>query len=402
MSNVNQPGERYWSHLTRDILPFWIEHGPDVSHGGFYGGLERDGKPLPALPKGLVQHARFLWSFSAAYRLDARAEYREMADRAFNFLCRSFYDPAEQGWFYLVSADGVPLDRTKHLYGQSFVIYGLSEYYLATDRSDALALALETFHTIDRAGHDSRWLGYNESFSAQWQPVSQHPDLGVSGDRKTMNTHIHLLESFTSLYRATGDSTVGSRLGELIDLCVNTIVDPGRGHTTLYFERDWTRLPGLVSYGHDIELSWLLTEAAHARGYVDGRAAENCSLWLADAVRRDGLDTENGGLFYEGQAQGQPTARQKVWWVQAEGLVGFLNAHALSGDKRFREAFQAMEGWVWSRQVDTQYGEWHNTIEPDGTVSGEKGGVWKTPYHTGRACMELVRRLARPCTTEGS
>jgi mannobiose 2-epimerase len=317
-----------------------------------------------------------------------------MADRSFSFLRERFYDPARLGWYYLVSAEGLPLNKQKHLYGQSFAIYGLSEYFLAFGNKEALGLALETFGVMDRFGHDSQWKGYQESFSEEWSPIPQHPDYGVSGNRKTMNTHIHLLESFTNLYRASQDATVKSRLEELIDLCANTITDTRRGCALQFFEPDWTPLPSPVSYGHDIELSWLLTEAGDVCEISDVSSIHERSLSLARGVARNGLDRENGGVFYEGDEKGRVTGKQKVWWVQAEALVGFLNAYALSGDESFINAFSSVEGWVFARQFDKEYGEWHQEITPEGEWKGEKGSIWKTPYHTARACIEIVRRLS--------
>ena len=395
IAKVIERKDTYLRHLADGIMAFWIEHGLDSRHGGFYGGLDRKGNPIPSLPKGLVQNARFLWSFSAAYRLDPQPAYHDMADRSFSFLQEHFYDPARLGWYYLVSAEGLPLNKEKHLYGQSFAIYGLSEYSLAFGSEEALGLALETFGVVDKFGHDSQWRGYRESFSEEWNPIPQHPDYGVSGDRKTMNTHIHLLESFTNLYRASKDATVKNRLEELIDLCANTITDTKRGCAFQFFEHDWTPLPSPVSYGHDIELSWLLTEAGDLCGISDMGSIHERSLSLARGVARNGLDRENGGVFYEGDERGRATGKQKVWWVQAEALVGFLNAYALSGDESFIDAFVNVEEWVFARQFDREYGEWHQEITPEGKCSGEKGSLWKTPYHTARTCIELARRLNR-------
>jgi mannobiose 2-epimerase len=381
---------QYLRHLTDEIMAFWIKYGPDIRYGGFYGGLDRKSNPIPSRPKSLVQHARFLWSFSAAYRLDPQPVYQEMADRSFHFLQERFYDPAELGWYYLVSAKSQPLNKQKHLYGQSFVIYGLSEYFLAFGNEEALRLALDTFGVVDRFGHDSQWGGYQESFSEEWNPIPQHPDYGVSGDKKTTNTHIHLLESFTNLYRASKDATVKNRLEELIELCVNTIIDTERECAYQFFERNWTPLPSPVSYGHDIELSWLLTEAGDVCEISD---IHEPSLSLARGVAKTGLDYEKGGVFYEGDESGRVANEQKVWWVQAEALVGFLNAYALSGDESFLDAFTNVEEWVFARQFDREYGEWHQEITPDGECRGEKGSIWKTPYHTARACIEIVGRL---------
>jgi mannobiose 2-epimerase len=387
--------DTYLRHLTNGIMAFWIKHGLDTGHGGFYGTLDRKGNPTPSLPKGLVQHARFLWSFSATYRLDPQPVYHDMADRSFNFLREHFYDPARLGWYYLVSAEGLPLNKQKHLYGQSFAIYGLSEYFLAFGNEEALRLALDTFGVMDRFGHDSQWRGYRESFSEEWNSIPQHQDYGASGDQKTMNTHIHLLESFTNLYRASQDATVKSRLEELIDLCANTITDTRRGCAFQFFEHDWTPLPSPVSYGHDIELSWLLTEAGDVCEIGNASSIHEISLVLARGVARNGLDRGNGGVFYEGDEGGRATGKQKVWWVQAEALVGFLNAYTLSGDESFIDAFVNLEGWVFARQVDREYGEWHQQITPEGECRGEKGSLWKTPYHNARACIELVRRPNR-------
>jgi mannobiose 2-epimerase len=393
IATVIDSQDKYASHLVDGIMAFWIEHGPDARYGGFYGALDRKGNPSPYLPKGLVQQARFLWSFSAAFKLDPQPVYQEMAERAFRFLREHFYDPARLGWYYLVSAEGLPLNRQKHLYAQSFVIYGLSEYSLAFGDEEALRLALETFGVMDRFGHDGHWGGYWESFSEEWSPISQHPDYGISGDRKTMNTHIHLLESFTNLCRACRDVSVKSRLVELIDLCANTIIDAKRRCAFQFFERDWTPLASPASYGHDIELAWLLTEATHVGGISNPSPMHEVSLLLARGVAGNGLDSQKGGVLHEGDQASRATGKQRVWWVQAEALVGFLNAYALSGDPTFLDAFSNVEDWVFARQVDAKYGEWHNQITPGGRYRGPKGSLWKTPYHTARACIELVRRL---------
>jgi len=398
---VTTPKDRYCEHLRDGIMAFWIEHGPDPRHGGFYGALDREGNPAPSRPKGLVQHARFLWSYSAAYMLDPQPVYRRIADRSFTFLREHFYDQAEGGWYYLVSADGSTLNRQKHLYGQSFAIYGLSEYFRAFAEREALNLALETFDLLDRRGRDSRWRGYRESFSEEWVPIAQHPDYGVDGDRKTMNTHIHLLESVTNLYRASKDTRVRNRLVDLIDLCVNTIVDTRRGGAFQFFERDWTPIPSPASYGHDIELSWLLTEAASACGISEASSVHEVSLSLARAVARHGLDRENGGVMLEADSEGSSWQEPRVWWVQAEALVGLLNAYTLGGDADFLDAFSNVEEWVFGHQVDREFGEWHEQATPEGRFWGEKGSLWKTPYHTARACIEVTRRLSSPYERTG-
>jgi mannobiose 2-epimerase len=225
------------------------------------------------------------------------------------------------------------------------------------------------------------------------------------------------VESFTNLYRASKDAAVKHRLEELVELCADTVIDAERGCAFQFFERDWTPLPAPASYGHDIELSWLLTEAVHAGEIGNASSIHEISLFLAKSVAENGLDRERGGVWYEGDRRNSRlpergpwwvravppavrpwlvrwrTRRRKIWWVQAEALVGFLNAYALSGDGSFIEAFSNVQNWVFSWQVDSEYGEWHNEITSGGRYRGAKGSLWKTAYHTARACLEVVRRL---------
>jgi mannobiose 2-epimerase len=315
-----------------------------------------------------------------------------MADRALTFLLGHFHDPTGLGWFWLVAPDGGPLDRQKHTYGQAFAIYGLGEYALAFGDSQALRLAHDTFAAVDHHAYDSEHSGYRQSFSPDWSPAPERQHLGSLGHQKTANTHIHLLEAFATLYRASRDVRVGTRVRDLIGLFTTTMFDRSRSCTHAVFERDWTPNLSAMSLGHDIETSWLLTDACESVGIRDGNAEREVAILLARTVAAIGLDLRDGGLFYEANPAGRVTDRRKVWWVQAEALVGFLNAYALSGDEGFLDAYLSVERWVLSRQVDAQYGEWHHTIGPWGRIRGAKASIWKTPYHTARACVELVRK----------
>jgi mannobiose 2-epimerase len=318
-----------------------------------------------------------------------------MADRALSFLLERFHDPRRMGWFWLVAPNGRPLDRQKHLYGQAFAIHGLSEYTLAFGGGEALTLARDTFDAVDHHGHDSEHGGYRQSFSLDWSPTPGRRHLGAMGHQKTTNTHIHLLESLATLYRVSQDVRVGTRLRELIDLFTTTIFDRSRGCTHEIFERDWTPSRSTKSFGHDIETSWLLTDACESVGIRDASSYREVSLLLARTAARMGLDPRDGGIFHGANPAGRVTDRRKVWWVQADALVGFLNAYALSGHDGFLDTFLGVERWVFARQVDTQYGEWHHTVGPWGRIRGAKASIWKTPYHTVRACIELVRRCRR-------
>jgi mannobiose 2-epimerase len=228
-----------------------------------------------------------------------------------------------------------------------------------------------------------------------WRPSKADKTIAANG-RKALNTHLHLLESLTTLYTATGDQRVRRRVEELLNLFATKIVDPRRGFARTFFNNDWSPADAVTSsYGHDIELSWLMTETAEELGGPVLDNQRRLSLALVDHTLRYGFDRANGGVFDEGPAGGSPTSMRMNWWVQAEALIGLLNAYQLSGQPKYWQAFEQQAKYTLDHFVDREYGEWHNTILPDGRITGPKASDWKGPYHAGRACMEVVRRLQR-------
>lgn len=372
--------------LFENIVPFW-DKAVDRTNGGFYGKIDNHGQVDPLAPKGLVQHARFLWSYSALYRQFGKPHFKDLAEQSLHFLFRAFYNPKTRGWNYLVSHRGETLDTRNHLYALSFVVYGLSEYFLASGNKDAFALAVQTYKLIEKQGRDHQHGGYHECFTSTFGKSEQIPEYGTVGFNKTMNTHIHLLEAYTNLYRAKKDVIVQASLQHLIDLILNKILDKEKKSLELYFQANWIPLPSPMSFGHDIELSWLLVEAAEAVKYKLDAAREACLALAKNSLKA--LDLEKGGLFYEGKRVDDSVIldQTKVWWVQAEGLVGFLNAYQLSGDPRFLSAHQSIYQWITRYQMDHAHGEWFDKIFPDGSKGYEKGSVWKTLYHNSRAMM---------------
>ena len=392
-------GSRDWSaefreNLQQGILRFWIDHAIDRQYGGMMGWLNRQGNPIPPGTKSLVQQARVVWTFAAAYRQFPEPLYKEIATHTLKFLREKMWDAKRGGFYWLVDREGRVLDSKKHLYGQSFALYGLAEYAQAFNDAAAREEAMALFQLIDRKGHDDVNGGYREAFSMDWQPLPNDPTLG-SRCRKSMNTHIHLLESFTTLYKATGDAPVRSRVEELLDLCAEKIVDTRQGYARLYFTDDWKPSDSNTSsYGHDIELSWLMTETAEALGRPRDPKVLRASLALVEHTLRDGFDPAGrDGVYDEGPAAGPAASKRMIWWVEAEALVGFLNAYQLTGKAEYHDRFEQQARYVFDHFADRQFGEWFNTIEPDGKISGEKTNEWKGPYHQGRACLEVIRRL---------
>lgn len=393
-------GTRDWARefpqvLQQNILKFWIDHAIDQQYGGMIGWLDRQGNPIPPGTKSLVQQSRVVWAFSAAYERFPQPVYKEVATHTLKFLREHMWDANRCGFYWLVDREGRVLDDKKHLYGESFAIYALAEYARAFHDAAARREALDLFRLIDQKAHDDTNGGYFEAFSTDWNHQLKNQLALDLPDRKSMNTHIHLLESLTTLYSVTGDPRVRGRVEELLNICLNKIVDPRQGYLRLYFSNDWkpTENSDTSSYGHDIELSWLITESAEALGRSRDPQVKQVALALVDHTLRDGLNHELGGVYAEGPVQGPAKLKMMSWWVEAEALVGLLNAYQLTGKRMYHDRFEQQATFVMDHFVDRKYGEWFRDIQPDGQITGNKTDDWKGPYHHARACMEVIRRM---------
>jgi len=401
-------------NLRENILGFWLAHAPDRERGGFFGAADRKGTPDPLAPRSLVVNSRLVWTFAAAKRALGNEEYAASAKAAYAYLVANFRDAKYGGWFWSLSASGKVLDSHKHLYGQSFAIYGLAEYARTFGDKEALKLALDTFRLMDRKAHDAKNGGYLEPWTREWKPETKEHPIGPP-DQKTTNTHLHLLESLTTLLVASGDAEVKARLEELYGLFLTKLVDTA-GYAHEYFLPDWTPAGAAeASYGHDMELAWLMQEAAAALSAVPGPEAnaepaapavgaalgkpgDPAGVALSKALVahsvKYGYDEARGGVFERGPA-GQPASvRSKTWWAQAEALVGLLEGWKLTRDEGYWRRFEQSADFVLKTVCDNEYGEWYPQFKADGTVDyDQKISPWKCPYHNGRACMEIIRRL---------
>ena len=386
---------KFRQNLQENILKFWIDHAVDRRYDGMVGWLSREGQPILPGTKSLVQQARIVWTFAAAYRKYPEPMYKEVATHTLKFLRLNMFDKKNGGFYWLATREGRVVNDKKHLYGQSFAIYALAEYARAFGDDGARKEALNLFNLIDRKAHDDGNGGYREAFSVNWQRLNNDTTVG-SGDDKSMNTHLHLLESFMALYEITGSEIVRERIEELIKIFTDKIVDAKNGYARSKFSDDWKPLnTNTRSYGHDIELSWLLTEAVRVLGRRQDPKIQKVALLLVDNTLRFGFDQKQGGEFYDGPPRGSATNRRKIWWVQAEVLVGLLNAYQLTKNPLYYERFEQQAQFVFNHFTDHKYGEWHNTIEVDGRIIGDKANEWKAPYHAGRACLEVIRRLEK-------
>lgn len=384
------------AELSR-ILGFWVSKTPDLANGGFYGKIDNDNNIITEAPKGAVLNARILWTFSAAYNHQPDAKYLELANRAYNNICEKFIDDDYGGVYWSVDYKGMPQDTKKQVYAIAFTIYALSEFYRASSIEAAKQKAIDLFYLLVEKAYDPVNTGYFEAFTRNWEPID---DLRLSdkdeNEKKTTNTHLHILEGYTNLYRIWPDKALSEHVSILLNNFFDHFIDKESHHLLLFFDERWNRRSGLVSYGHDIEATWLLLEAAQVTGYapmID--RIKQITAAMADASM-EGLDAD-GGLWYEYEPAGNQLVMEKHWWVQAEAMVGFFNAWQISGDQKYLDAAIRNWGFIKNKILDKKYGEWLWGIDQNGKVllSEDKVGIWKCPYHNSRACLEIIKRIDR-------
>jgi mannobiose 2-epimerase len=384
--------------LRSNILPFWLKYAIDAEFGGFRGQITNDLVIYPRANKGLILNARILWTFSKAYAVYREEVYLETARRAYDYIVEHFWDAEFGGVYWMLDHWGSPVDSKKHIYGQAFTIYALAEYHSATAEGDALERATRLFEIVESTSHDLGQGGYFETYERDWALARDQRLSEVDMDeKKSMNTHLHMLEAYANLLRVWNDRGVRTRLKELIQIFLDHIIDGKTHHFQLFFDEDWRPKSDVISFGHDIEGSWLLCEAAkifgnpHLLGEVQGEA-----IHMAQAVFAQAVDCD-GGLWYGADAITGRIDSDKHWWPQSEAVVGFLNAYELSGRPEFLTAACRCWDFIEKYIVDHKDGEWFWKVSWERIPSAEKYKVdpWKCPYHNSRTCFEVMTRLDR-------
>lgn len=386
--------QRELQQELKDILAYWQRYAPDP-RGGFYGEVDYENRPKPDAPKGVVLNSRILWTFSAAARHTGHDDqYLPTADRAFAYLNNHFRDRQHGGVYWSVRPDGSPLVTTKQLYGQAFALYGLSEYYRATHNADALTFAQAIYDAMVTHSFDARRGGFREAFARDWSPADDYIlSKRANAETKTMNTHLHMLEAFTAFQKARTNEGVRRQIRGLLDVFLDHIIDRETYRMNLFMDDDWRVRHTAISYGHDIEASWLLVEAADAL-HDDAllRRVKDVAVKMARAART-GLQPD-GGMTYEFDPKTGHRNDERSWWVMAEAMVGFMNAYQLTGERPFLEQSQQSWAFIKKHLLDTRRGEWFMGVGPDHRVTGNaKISMWKCPYHNARACLEMIDRL---------
>ncbi|MFV0417435.1 MAG: AGE family epimerase/isomerase [Dysgonomonas sp.] len=378
--------------LTDNILSFWIDKMQDDTNGGFYGCIDGNDTLHPQANKGAILNARILWTFSAAYRILKKTEYLAMAQRAFDYITSYFIDKTYGGAYWELDYRGNPVNTKKQTYVQGFMLYGFSEFYRATGNERAFELAKDFFFLIEKC-HDNELGGYPEAYTQDWKPIE---DMRLSekdaNEKKTMNTHLHILEPYTNLCRVWDDQRIKDAQKRLINIFTECILDKKTSHLNLFFDERWNIKSTAISYGHDIEASWLLFEAAEVLGDNELlNRVKVLSLKIADAAS-EGLEADGSMIYEKG---GQHIDSERHWWVQAEAIVGFMYAYKNSGNVAYKEKAARLWRYIQNQMIDTQNGEWYWSRLADGAINrkDDKAGFWKCPYHNGRMCMEIIEHF---------
>ena len=380
--------------LTEDILPYWSKK---ICKGdtGFYGRISGEEVIDPEAPVGAIMTSRILWTFSNAFRLFRREEYKKMAMQAKRLIINNFNDIEQGGIYWSINPDGTPLDTKKQIYAIAFCIYGLAEWNRASGDEEALELAKKLYRDIEKHSFDTCKNGYFEAFTREWGEIQ---DMRLSdkdaNESKTMNTHLHVLEAYTGLYRVWKDGGLAAQLKNLIGIFLDRILGAD-AHLRLFFDDDWNCGYKIYSYGHDIEASWLLHEAALVLGDEATIGKVEKEVPRIAAAAGEGF-TAKGGMIYEKDNATGHIDGDRHWWVQAETVVGYFNLWQLTGEPSGLE--NSIECWEFIRNnlIDRENGEWFWSIRQDGSVNrtDDKAGFWKCPYHNGRMCMEIIERTA--------
>ncbi len=427
MSIASQLKSEVRDILENNILNFWLDKMQDKENGGFYGQMTGEGELVKTADKGGILNARILWSFSAAYRVLRKPEYLDAATRAKEYIIEHFLDMEYGGTYWSVDYKGQPKDTKKQFYAIGFMIYGLSEYARATGDHEALEYAIQLYECIEEHSLDKEYNGYIEACTREWGEIA---DMRLSeldaNFPKSQNTHLHIIEPYTNLYRALKEldtienapneyglkpyvgqfapvnisvdpdivMSLESSLRNLIDIFTDKILNPKTHHLDLFFDMDWTREAGaLESYGHDIECSWLLHEAALVLGdEAVLRKVEPIVQMVAKASEK-GLN-EDGSMIHEANLDTGFVDTDRHWWVQAENVVGWINIYQYFGDDSAMQ--KALNGWQYIKDnlIDREGGEWWWSRDPQSNINrkDDKAGFWKCPYHNSRMCLEIIER----------
>ena len=380
------------------IADWWAKHAVDHEQGGFYGEIDVNNNPVANASKGVILNARILWFFSETAQEVDNPVYRTCATRAYDYVVTHFFDKEHGGVYWALDAAAAPINTKKQVYAQAFTIYALCAYYQLTGDAQALARALECFNLVEQYAIDREREGYLEAFTREWGVIE---DLRLSEKDlnypKSQNTHLHILEAYTTLYQAHPAADVKAALKYNIEMFDKYMIDRNTHHLRMFMDLEWKDFSPGYTYGHDIEASWLIAKALESLGDDAYTAALTPTLIKIAQVTVDEAIGPQGQVIDSYDFATRTTNVDTVWWVQAEALVGFLYAYVTTGDEQYYKAAEKSWQFIKTYQIDHQNGEWFwlSTVQAPHAVPFYKVGFWKCPYHNGRAMMEAIRYLQK-------
>lgn len=384
-----------FEELTNNILPYWMEKMTDEENGGFYGQINGKNQRITGAPKGGILNARILWTFSSASLHLKNPVYLQFAERARNYIFNHFFDSEFGGTYWMLHADGTPADTKKQIYSQAFFIYALTEYFRAANDNSCLEKAIELFNLIENNSFDDENNGYFEAYSRDWKLLDdQRLSEKDANEKKTMNTHLHILEAYTNLYRVWKDEKLKRQLQNLIEIFLTKIINPKTNHLGLFFDEYWNCKSTIFSYGHDIESAWLLEEAVDVLGdEMLLKKVQKKTLLVVNAAS-EGI-RKNGGLINEKNYLTGHVDSNFDWWPQAEAMVGFFNAYQNTRNENYALKIIGLWDFIKNNIIDEKDGEWFWSADESGKKNtiDDKAGFWKCPYHNSRMCLELINRI---------
>ncbi len=390
---MKQVRDEIYKELKNHILPFWLNL-QDHENGGHYGAMHYDLAVDKEAPKGGIAAARYLWTFSSAYRILSDEVYLKCAKQAYHFFVDKMIDPIDKGVLWMVDYQGNILDGRKHIYAQAFGIYALSEYYRGVKDPNALKKAIELYEIIETKGFDPSNNAYREEFNQQWEPTNNEmlSENGVIA-HITYNTHLHILEAYTNLYRIWPNDTLKARIENLIAIFYVKIYNPATGYFKVFFDQQWEELIDLISYGHDIEASWLIDEALKVLNESKGEKLE----WVVEIAK----NIQKNALLLDGsminERENGKEDDTKIWWVHAEALMGFYNAYEHVKDESLLDSTKKVWHFIKNHLIDKRSnGEWYYALNSaNEPIVRDIVEPWKCPYHNSRFCLEIIERMER-------
>lgn len=407
IQNMKREMER---NLTECILPFWREYVPDDVHGGFYGKVNGNREPDLASPKSVVLNCRILWTFSRAYEKFRDERDKVLAQRAFDYILRYFWDDSYQGVYWMVTCKGEPAEMEKRTYGQAFFIYSMAEYYRVFADPKALEFARKTYDLVRKYLKLADG-GYADSATRDWI-LDEWVNVWVKnrmGAPKLLNSNMHLFEALLALAEVTNDLEIMESLRDQLLFLLDTAADETIGHMKAAMAADGSRLDGEINYGHDCECAYLILEAA--RLFQEApllQKAETVVNQMMEQVYKAGLDPVNGGMYYIADARTGEVNRSKIWWVQAEGVTAFFDAWQRTGNENYLKASVSIWNYIKQNLINQELGEWYSVgknrrsdaslLEEESALkvvftNDEMAGKGKCPYHNSRVCFEIMSRV---------